>query len=285
MPNKLAIVGITRFSVVTRSSLTHFSLTGGRDRPDAEKQIFTADRLRVRFRLFRTLTLPSMAMVARRYQHFRYLVLTSRNLPLLWRLRLKTMVWRYPWCQIVELLPDENIRRRARAEASAFAKRAPLFSFRIDDDDALSVTYLDALLAHVNVKAAAAYCFDRGLYVQNSKQGTLMAVPTHKPLVAVGLGYLDPSGKKTVFDLGNHTKIAEQGPVSTLPGAPFWIKSIHAGNDSKDPFAGYLDGCLGPADLDRAMREYFPHIDIGRLTRALGPGSRGDIRGRIRPPR
>jgi hypothetical protein len=108
-----------------------------------------------------------------------------------------------------------------------------------------------------------------------------MAVPTTKPLIAIGLGYRAPNGKKTVFDLSDHTKIAERGfKVITVPGAPYWIRSVHAANDSKDPFRGYLDGCLSQAELDQAMLEHFPHIDVSRLARSLGPGLRNDIRDR-----
>ena len=128
------------------------------------------------------------------------------------------------------------------------------------------------MLAHADVKSPTDLRFDHGLYIQKSRQNTLLGVPTTNPLIAIGLGYLAPTGDKSVFNLGDHTKLADRRRLKmmTVSGAPYWLRSVHAGNDSKDPFAGYLDGLprpggagLGHARAFSAYRHRVPGAGAG----------------------
>jgi hypothetical protein len=120
----LTIIGITRFSLVTNSTLGDFVATRGGSRADAEAAVFASPRMKSRFQLFGALTLPSMAALARQSDNFHYLLMISSRLPLRWKLKLKTYVWRYPWCRIIELQPEECRHWREMTQLLTRANRS-----------------------------------------------------------------------------------------------------------------------------------------------------------------
>ncbi len=258
----LTIIGITRFSLVTNSTLGDFVATRGGSRADAEAAVFASPRMKSRFQLFGALTLPSMAALARQSDNFHYLLMISSRLPLRWKLKLKTYVWRYPWCRIIELQPEEHLAQRARIEAGSIANGSPMFTFRIDDDDALSTEYLDSVIA-ASTHGAIALSFERGIALHMKGAASFATIITPKT-PAVGLGYF--SAGKTIHDLGNHTKIAERGvELVVLDDRPYWLKSVHSNNDQKRAEEPPIDQRLSAAALDALMRQQFRCIDFSHI--------------------
>jgi hypothetical protein len=260
--SNLAIVGITRFSVVGAPHL--FAATTGRSQDEADRIIFAPERMRTRFQLFETLALPSIDAIAKRYVRFRYLILISNALPSFWQARLAAITSHRPWCRILRLAREESLNARARQAAADFANGAPLFSFRIDDDDALSANYLDALVAHADIGSPVALTFADGIYLRTSD---FAAFAIRRPLIAIGLGYLAPNADRTIFDLGSHMTIPERGTrVVEISGGPHWIRSVHSQNDSELARAHFdeLQRFLAHHALREILRSYFPHTRLGR---------------------
>ncbi len=219
--------------------------------------------MRARFQLFETLTLPSIDVIAKRYARFRYLILISDALPLFWQARLAASTSYRPWCRVLRLAREERVSICARKAAADFANGAPLFSFRIDDDDALSANYLDALVAHVDIAPSLSLSFAEGIYLRMSD---FAAFAARRPLVAIGLEYLAPNTDRTIFDLGPHRTIPERGTgVIEVSGGPYWIRSVHSSNDSDCARAfDRPQRFLTHHALGEILRKYFPHIRLGQ---------------------
>jgi hypothetical protein len=264
MDGELAIIGITRFSVVETPASGAGTLRGATDFEVWRKRIFHPARLRRRFQLFRVLPLPSVAHIAKHYPHFQYVILISDNLPLFWKLLLRFMTRGRPWCRIVTVASGTSSMEARRRAVREFAYGRRHYTFRLDDDDALADGYLSVVLDHARQEGEFVLSCDDGYYVQHSRRGVRVE-PRHYPRGAFGLGFFsdDPAGK-TIYCLGHHQYVHQEARVVHFGGQRCWLRTTHAGNHS-----GKRIRHTEPISIDDAVRLLGPEFGYLNLRRAL----------------
>jgi hypothetical protein len=268
---KLALIGLTRFSVVNQFTMYQFAQTREADLEAARARIFAPERLKHRFALFEALTLPSMVALASQYACFWHVVLISPGLPAPWRNRLDHLAaGTGAWCRVREVADHDNIAKAASLAAAECAEGRRVFSFRLDDDDAVSIHYLDAAR-----KAAAAapdgtvISFDTGVKIQGiDAQGAIVA-PSSYPFIALGLGHVgSPHGGQTIFDLGSHRTIRQRAATVQLADQTYWCRSVHATSDAGKRSAPKQPK-MNATEIARRLSSDFPFLDFERLVAAL----------------
>jgi len=231
----LCIVGITRFSVLNKQSLSSFHQTRSVSLEAAKAIVFSPKRLSNRFRLFRTFALPSIAAIAASHRQFQHIILTSAELPQEWKTKLYAIASRAPWLKIVELAPADSHIVAARDAVQEFSSSSRTFTFRLDDDDALSSAYVDAIVSATTlVPDNTVLSFDTGFKFQQGRFGGLILSQRVRALGSAGLGYVrSGSDTKTIFDLGSHTEIGGTNAVHHIADKPYWIRTFHDTNDTE----------------------------------------------------
>lgn len=258
-----SIIGITRFSVLTDDTRHNFKQAKNSSYDQARSVIFSPERMSKRLRLFEALTLPSLAKIAQHEPSYRHIVAISEAMPLRWKLRLFWLTWRYRWCQILPIHHQLDMREEMRKAAAACAKAGKVFTFRIDDDDALAPTYVDTIRAHSHLNAGTVLSLDTGLYLKRGDRGFILTEKT-KPLIAIGLGLFSHTDElQTIYDLRDHSKVDRITSVVNIGERPYWIRTVHSANDS----AVNLSPSNKQMEKSKArtlLRKHFPHIDAGR---------------------
>jgi hypothetical protein len=264
------IVGVTRCSVVNKSTLTAFFETKEVDVEAARARIYEAERLRHRFALLETIMLPSVRVLAERHKSFCQLLLVSDDLPKMWKNRLASLAERIPWLTVAEVGADETVSTATRRAISQWANGGRVFSFRIDDDDAVSTQYTDELLARLpGVPDGSALSFDTGVFVEGCDATSAYVAPKSVPCIALGLGYVTRAPDQTVvFGLGRHTTIAERFPTVNVTGGTYWLRSLHAHNDTGPRRAPTSDAQTINV-MREALQPLFPYVDFAALAPLL----------------
>lgn len=260
----LAIIGITRFSLVLEKHQGSFTATRGISYDEAASRIFDSKRMAHRFRLFRVFCLPTIMSLVRRDSRVHHIILVSKEMPLRWQVRLRAMVFGHPRVHVVSLSRAE----RFGPAVCAFAERivsGDVFTFRLDDDDALSRDYLPTVLEWcTSHPIGICLSLDDGLRVA-IKDGILLWRKTTMPCNAQGLGYLAAGTKlKTILDLGDHTKIADHTPTHHIKGIQ-WLYSIHGMNDG----GLRISPNLRDEHARTIIETRFPHVDLRRAVSVL----------------
>lgn len=136
-------IGVTRFSVVApkHSGL----LIDQSDRETYLKNLFDSERMELRSFIFSELAAPSYQRMAERHS-YKHLVQYSPELPDSYKQLLFDVAKTYSAIEPVEVV-DMDIADSIKTEVQSWGKkyRGHFLWFRVDDDDLLSVDFLDAL--------------------------------------------------------------------------------------------------------------------------------------------
>ena len=106
--------------------------------------LYAPDRMEERFRTFECLTLPPLR--AQTDPDFIFLVLIGDTLPAAYRARLETLLRDLPQARLVVFppKPHREIMKRVINKARSFDD-APCLQFRMDDDDAVAIDFVERL--------------------------------------------------------------------------------------------------------------------------------------------
>ena len=160
------IVGLCRFSYLARERALGWNSVP-REPEAARAIVFDEARLAARFRLFERYTLPSLK--AQTDGDFRLIVLTSAELPARHRERLADLVGADRRIRLVAAPARDGPRLLRRLFAEAFGDAPRRVSFRIDDDDGLSVRFVERLraaLARTQGAGPLFVSFSKGIVVK-----------------------------------------------------------------------------------------------------------------------
>ncbi|MDQ2095751.1 glycosyltransferase [Rhodalgimonas zhirmunskyi] len=262
MPQKtgaIPIVGCVRFSVLTED---YYAERFGTVERIAE-HIFAPERLELRFKLFETLCLP--AMTQQTDLGFRCVILTSTLLPADARARLDALIAPHPHLSIYAAPPQKHYPLTRAAYFSALPEGAKRWIFfRIDDDDAVSLDYIERLrriadcLDGLHPNEQFAIAFNHGFYLELSEdesENSLIDGSERNPL-SVGVALLSGGDDERSPYRYNHRMLATRYNLYSDMSATVFLRSVHRDNKS-DPKK------LGPADtmkrreVDRQVRERF----------------------------
>lgn len=216
-----------------------------------------------RFRSFETLTLPSVA--AQTDGDFRFLVLTSPELPPEWLARLRSLCDAVPQAEL--RVSDANDIGRALQSVLA-EYPGPLVQFRLDDDDCLSVDYIARLRrASVVMRdyAAFAYSLPRALLATHYGNG-LQRYELLKPFHGAGVAARLPD-RKPIFAFG-HYGLGRRFPSLCDPVPYGSLQTKFSGHDSLEIRENAVAG-IAPMDdarFARILQRDFPFLSAGVLS-------------------
>lgn len=229
----MKIIGITRYSLVTKSSLGSYKATRGKSLDDAKRIVLDPARLAYRADLFRRSCLRSInAMIVPRDVDYKHWIVTSQGVDV-------PEIGQH--VEVIHLPDDADIRDLA-IPSSVDA------TFRIDDDDVLHPAYLAYLRTHMERPQRETISFASGIYV--SKNG--YAARKDVPNIAIGQARLGGN----VYALGNHMAV-DSWVIQTKRA--MWLRVVHKMNDSgvrvkRGPQAEAYD------ELDRQYSHIWPSL-------------------------
>lgn len=205
---------------------------------DRISYLYQPTRMEERLRLFEAVALPGLK--AQTDGDFTFLIVTGSSLPEPYLKRLQALVADMPQARIVSEQPGRmrGVMKRVFAEARHDPSQ-PVLQFRHDDDDAVSVDFVERL------RQAAADCsgllessgsvaidFSLG-YTASFGPGGISAAETYRPWLGVGMGmHAGPGVARTIMNFA-HNKIARHMPALAYCDAPMWVRGHNAFNDSR----------------------------------------------------
>ncbi|MEL7976537.1 glycosyltransferase [Isoptericola sp. F-RaC21] len=267
----MQFVGITRFNLVTSTTLRHFNATAHLTLEEAKRVVFDPGRLGAKLATFETFCLPTYRVLAERDDRSHGLVLVSHDLPQPYRGRLAELCAGVPRLRVVELQDDDTIGGRVDPVLADVAAGGRLFSYRYDDDDVLSVDFLQRVEQICEtVPDGTVVSMNKGFVVARLGDDSFGAHEQEDPLNAYGLGVVTGGARvRNVFDLGRHD--APSGPVFHEVETPAWIAFRHGLNDSQvngtelGRLKKLLDHRRAGDRTAELLHEHFPHVGLAAL--------------------
>ncbi|MEW2918746.1 putative rhamnosyl transferase [Ruegeria sp. ANG10] len=232
----MQVIGLCRFSFPALGSfqIEHETLE------DRRRYLYSPERLEERFRLFETSTLPCFR--EHTDEDFLLLVAVGECLPKAAFDRLKDLTAGIKQVRIVQKSAESGEKHRQIMKGILNTARddldQPCLQFRHDDDDAVSVDFVERLReatedskALMSRNRTVGIDFNKGFVARLNADG-IKAAEAFKSLIGVGLGmYVAGGCKHTIFSFAHH-RIGRFMPVVSYPDAPMWVRSLHASNDS-----------------------------------------------------
>lgn len=200
--------------------------------------LYAEQRMEERFRLFEAIALPCLR--EQTDQDFDLIIVIGDSLPPQHRERLRDLCANVPQITIHAEPPRKH--RQVMKEILNAARHdpsAPCLQFRHDDDDAVSVDFVERLRETVEDCAGLAarhktmaVDFNQG-YVVRLGPGGISASTLHRPYNVAGLGmYVRGGCPLTIMNFA-HEKMARFMPTVTLSDAPMFVRSHSDFNDSR----------------------------------------------------
>ena len=183
--------------------------------------------------------LPCPVFLAQTDERFELLVLTGTCLPPPYSQRLRDLTAGVKQVRIIEKeLADHKRVMREVLNTARTDPHKPCLQFRHDDDDAVSVDFIEKLRSATRENAglmqqseSVAIDYNHG-YVARRDKNELHVAQVYRSLLGVGLGmYVRGGSKQTIFDR-LHNRLARFMPVVSYPDAPMWVRMLHGFNDS-----------------------------------------------------
>ncbi|MEX1234908.1 MAG: putative rhamnosyl transferase [Roseovarius sp.] len=231
---RMQVIGLCRFSY---PALGGFQIE--HDTPEARAAfLYDPQRMEERFATFQTLTLPSMR--AQTDPDFTLAIVVGDAMPEPLLARLLDLVEDMPQAVIIPRAPGRH-RQVMREVINDVRRDSPLPSlqFRMDDDDAVAVTFVQRLR-----EAAAGLApllgehryigidLNQGHIARISPKG-IHAKPAIETLWTPGLGMaVAPGASRGIMNF-SHAKLGRVMPVLTLPGEDIFLRGHNAFNDSR----------------------------------------------------
>lgn len=252
----LQIIGLVRFSY---PALSGFIRTGD-DAAANAAFLYDRARLKARFEMFERLTLPSIR--AQTDGDFTLGVLIGDNLPAWARDRLCAAVAgirqvrllaRAPGPQYPVLQDAMTVLRDPAATHVA--------GFRLDDDDALCMTFIERLRPLATMMAGQGpapkvIAFNRGFFLELGSLPDIYEVVERTPL-GIGLTMVAPVGHPDVIFRRNHRYLPQFYSTFSDAEVPTFIRTVHVHNDSKATSSG-RHGDMQPDQIKRQIARHFP---------------------------
>lgn len=246
--HEMQVIGICRFSYPGEGGfqVEHGSLE------DRIAYLYSADRMEERFRTFSTITLPPLR--AQTDDDFTLLIVIGDSLPDRYRDRLEALVEGMPQVALQSHAPGPHRKVMQRAiNLVRHDSKDPCLQFRMDDDDAVAVTYVERLretaqdLRKLGRKHRhIAIDFNQG-YIARPGPGGLAVAATTAPYTTPGLALMfKPSVRLSVMNF-SHNKVAQAMPTVTFTGEDMMLRGHNDYNDSRQK-QGIRPEKLSPLD-------------------------------------
>ncbi|MGV6850394.1 MAG: putative rhamnosyl transferase [Marinibacterium sp.] len=263
----MQVIGLCRFSYAGEGGfqVEHDTIE------ERESYLFDPARLETRLRTFECFTLPSLK--AQTDPDFTLAIVTGTGLPGPARARLEALAADLPQARILVCPPGPHRRVMQGAINSIRRGKGPSLQFRMDDDDAVSVHFVERLRAAArDVRPLlhrvrhVAIDFNRG-YVARPGPDGIAAAPINRPLTTAALALMiRPDIPLTVMNF-SHTKLGRHMPVLTMPDDDMLVRGDTTFNDSRQkPSVKPIPLTLLDAVGESRFREAF-NIDANHVRR------------------
>lgn len=230
----MQVIGLCRFSypAIGGFQVEHASLE------ERIAYLYAEDRLEERFQLMETVALPCLR--EQTDQDFELIIVIGDSLPKQHRERLRDITADMPQVRIHSEPPRKQ--RQVMKEILNKARRdpdAPCLQFRHDDDDAVSVDFVERLRQTVEdcsglveKSKTVAVDFNRG-YVAEVGAFGIAATEIHRPYYVASLGmYVRGGCNLTIMNFA-HEKILRFMPTVTISDQPMFVRTHNGYNDSR----------------------------------------------------
>lgn len=244
--------GVTRFSIYTPGS-TAWKLSKLSEE-EYLSSLYSDVRLESRFDIFFNKAMPLYSKMAGG-RFYRHIIQYSSKMPKKWRDRLVNESSKYPFVVLCELgrdplpIPYGNSLRGCPSGVLAM--------FRVDDDDLLSIDYLDSLSKYAKKEfIGMAVNFGSGLvasYEAGKYQDFRLC---HRPFLALGMafiGYFDSVANRVSLPSGgNHMFMDKHMPTVVDSKKPMFVWTLHREQDTR------LDAKLrdGKTKIQSVLNQY-----------------------------
>ncbi len=234
------VVGLIRFSYLAKSGGWNIKVSNEKHK----EELFSKQRMALRFRLFETLTVPSLAYQTDK--DFKCIVLCSDQMPDAFTERLLDCLEGHENLIFMSLPPLPHHSAAATAFERLKNETAQLFTgFRLDDDDMLQKTYIENLKdkieragPFIEPNKPLITSFNFGLFLEKTKGGNQVFDVIERTPGAQGTAmttYIDES--RTIFSR-NHRKLpAYFRTISHIDG-PAWLRTVHSNNIADPKITG-----------------------------------------------
>lgn len=230
----MQVIGLCRFS--------YPALGGFQIEHDSIEQrrafLYAPARMEERFALFEGFTLP--ALRAQTDPDFTFLIVIGDDLPAPYRARLDALTRDVAQVVIQSHAPGRHRDVMQQAINSVRIPSAePSLQFRLDDDDAVSLSYIEALryAAHEHHKLLRderhiAIDFNQGFLARPSMNG-IEAAPSRARFMTAALALMiKPEVPLTVMNF-SHSRLQRFMPCVIMGGSDMYVRSHNTFNDSR----------------------------------------------------
>lgn len=269
MSEVLQVLGLCRFSVPSDGGFQQEHAT-----PEARRAaLYAPERLNDRLAWFQHVCLPSLR--DQTDKDFLLVLLIGEDLPQPWRGRLEALVADVPQIVIEETAPGHHRRICAAAMRRHVAPGTTLLAqFRMDDDDAVAVNFVERLRQDLFdtvdiLRRKRQYAIDYGRGIVLSWRDRMLDYsPRLTRLWTPALVMVNrPEEDRFILD-AQHNKMWWYMPVVSQTDQVMFVRGDHGGNDSSIPKAGREVFEL-PEDRFKIVVKHRFHIDLTAFARAL----------------
>jgi hypothetical protein len=255
---KNQVVGLIRFSYLARSGGWNIKVSAEKHKKD----MFSAKRMALRFRLFERLTLKSMD--DQTDQDFKCIVLCSSEMPEKYQERLLDLIEEHPNLSYLALPPMQHHIAIAKAFSQARDEEMDYFtSFRLDDDDMLQRTYIENLKSKVELASALiepdkplVTSFNFGLFLEKGPQENTVYDVIERTPGAQGTAMTTRVGEPRNIFSRNHRKLPAFFRTVSYVDGPVWLRTVHSNNIANPKITG-RDHMVEEGRVEELLNQHF----------------------------
>lgn len=230
----MQVIGLCRFSypAIGGFQVTHETIE------ERSAFLYAPERLDARFAMFEAFTLPSLT--GQTDPDFGFVIVVGDDLPDRYLKRLTALVSGFPQITIQAHPPGQHrdvmkTAINAQKKTSSF----PSLQFRLDDDDAVAIGFVERLREKATAAAglmdnerAVAIDFNQGHIATPTTEG-ICAAPVQAAYWSPALAMMiSPQTDNTVMNFSHH-KVWKTMPTVTFTGMDMMVRGINAHNDSR----------------------------------------------------
>lgn len=259
MAEGVQIQGLCRFS---------FPCTGGFKKyhdslEERRAALYAPTRLDERTLWFEHIFLPPLR--AQSDTDFTLHLLLGEDFPDPWRSRVEAAIKDVPQVQAHWREPgDHRAICRDVMWGGRDVNRSVVAEFRLDDDDAVAVDYVQQLRRNwgkvarlANFQGRVALDHGKGMVLEAQGDGSIKPHVLNTHCWSAGLAiYMKPDDEAIIMDFPHH-KIWARVPFVNLTDSVMFIRGDHAHNDAKTPFAAGQPIPMQPEDIAPTIKRRF----------------------------
>lgn len=253
------IIGVTFFSVLQGLSNKYVIHKNGYE--NYVKKLFSKDRLDLKSDIFIDINLPALALMNTDGCSYTHFVLYSKELPLEYKVRLERAVEKYSFVKGIEIEDNNNFNINEYLKKEI--ERDEVFAyFNLDDDDLLSIDYLQKIKNYVNQSFLGFNISMSKGFVAYYDGNISYCRELRFPFINIGQARIcerKNEGSIFIFDKGNHMKTDENCPtvIDSRNASFFWLK-----HKEQDTFSNMNSETIKDKII-RSLEEYpFPISSI-----------------------